>query len=244
MDSRSVSGREGEVLHEIGSRGMVIFSPVDVDRFLGVSRLNTNRILSNMVRKGLAVRVERGKYALSSSFDELDVYEIVSEIFKPSYLAFWSALHYHGMTDQVPRMIFLVTTRRKRPFMLQGQWVRYVTLSRRFFFGYERNGKVVVSDREKTVIDCLMHPEYSGGVGQVFGALSEELEGSKLVEYCLRTGSPAVASRLGYLLDRKGLVFDREGLRSMIDTYTKLDPRGDYSGLDPGWKLYVNGDVA
>ncbi len=239
-----MSRREGEVVHQIRSRDMVIFTARDIGRFLKTSRVNTHRIISSMKKKGLMKSVERGKYVLTEAWEELDVYEIVPEIFKPSYIGFWSALHYHNMTDQVPRTVFVATTKRKKPLQLQGQTIRYVTIKSRLFFGYQRFGKALVSDREKTVIDCLGHLEYSGGIGQVYEAVTDQLDPGKMVDYCLRTGSSAIASRLGYLMERKGLDFEKDGLKAMLRTYAKLDSGGGYSDLVRDWKLYVNKEIA
>jgi len=109
-----------------------------------------------------------------------------------------------------------------------------------FFFGYERYDKVVVSDREKTVIDCLRHPEYSGDISQIYDAISDDLDTEKLIEYCKKTNSSAIASRMGYILDKKGLKFEKEEVKKIINTYTKLDPKEKKSDLNSEWKLYVN----
>lgn len=231
------------MISEIRSRDMVVFTHRDVNRFLDISKENTYRIIGNMIEKDLVKRVERGKFILNEVWNELDIYEIVPEIFQPSYIAFWSALHYHGMTDQVPRAVFLVTTKRKKPLKFQGQKIKYVTVKRSLFFGYERYGKVVVSDMEKTVIDCLRHPEYSGGISQIQDAISDELNTDRLIDYCKLAGSSAVASRLGYMLEKKDIEFEKDELKELIDTYTKLDPDQERSVLRSEWKLYVKSDV-
>lgn len=240
MESVSVARRESQVRDEIRARDMVVFTPRDVSRFLDISRGNAYRIIGNMSDKGLVRRVEKGKYMLAETWNELDVYEIVPEIFTPSYIAFWSALHFHKMTDQVPRTVFMATTKRKRSLEIQGERVRYVTVKGSLYFGYERYEKVVVSDREKTVIDCLRHPQYSGGLSLVYDALTADLNTKRLVDYCARTKSSAIASRLGYMLDKKGLDFNDKRLKVLVNSYTKLDPEGRNEDLDREWKLYVN----
>ncbi|MEA1994527.1 MAG: hypothetical protein U9N35_09095 [Euryarchaeota archaeon] len=240
MKGVSVSKRESQVISEIKSRDMVIFTPQNIRRFLKISQENTYRIIENMKDKDLIRGIERGKYVLTEIWNELDIYEIVPEIFKPSYIAFWSALHYHGMTEQVPRTVFLITTRRKRPMRIQEQKVQYVTVKKEFFFGYERYDKVVVSDKEKTVIDCLRHPEYSGGISHIYDAISDDLSTEKLINYCKKTNSSAIASRIGYILDKKGVEFEKEELKKIISTYTMLDPKQEKSDLNTEWKLYVN----
>lgn len=236
----SISKRESQVISQIKEKDKIIFTPKDVARFLDISKQNTHRVLKNMKEKDLIKRVERGKYILRETWEELDIYEIVPYIFKPSYIAFWSALHYHDMTDQVPRTVFLMTTKRKRSLKLQGQKIQYVTIKRDFFFGYERFEKVIVSDKEKTIIDSLRHPEYSGGISHLTESIPDNIDTEKLIDYCKKTDSSTIASRLGYILDKKGLRFNKEKLKDMIDTYSKLDPKRNKTDLNTEWKLYVN----
>jgi len=243
MNGTSTSRREAQVIEEIEGRDIVIFTPRDVRHFLGISRENTYRIITRMEEKGLLVRLERGKYILKSELEELDILEVVSQLFSPSYIGFWSALHFHGMTDQVPMKVFVATTRRKRNLDLAGQEIVYVTIKREMFFGYESYGKVIASNREKTIIDCLRQPENAGGVVQIFEALTEDLDVSRLIEYCQMTDSSAVASRLGFILEKKGLIERGDELQDMISTYTKLDPLGENTNPNKKWKIYVNREI-
>ncbi|MFP4051031.1 MAG: hypothetical protein ACLFVB_04750 [Thermoplasmata archaeon] len=236
----SISKRESQVISEIKSKDKIIFTPKDVGRFLDISKQNVYRIIGNMKEKDIIKSIERGKYILTEQWNELDIYEIVPEIFKPSYIAFWSAMHYHDMTNQVPRTVFLITTKRKRSLTIQSQKIRYITVKKEFFFGYERYAKVIVSDREKTIIDSLRHPEYSAGISHIYESLPKNLNTDKLLTYCKKTNNSTIASRLGFILDKKEIEFKRDELKNMIKTYSKLDPKKENKNLNSEWKLYVN----
>lgn len=241
MNSTAVSAREAEVIEAIETRGLIVFSPRDIARFLGSSRRNVYRILGNMVEKGLVTRLRQGVYVLSETYDRLDSYELASALEPASYIGFWSALHLHHLTDQVPRTIFLATTTQKRPLTIQGQQVRFVRLSPRAFFGYERSGDVVVSDPEKTIIDCLRLPEHAGGIRHIDRAMNRTaLDGARLTEYARQLDNGAVAARLGYLGDRHDIAVDRKALSSLIRSYTRLDPAGDRTNPNREWQLYTN----
>jgi predicted transcriptional regulator of viral defense system len=63
---------------------------------------------------------------------------------------------------------------------------------------------VQVTDREKTIIDCLDRPSLGGGIGEVVKALEEvgrELDWRRTTEYLRRFGSGAVVKRLGFLVE-------------------------------------------
>lgn len=240
MKSTPVSPREAEVIEAVTSRDLLVFSPRDVRRFLGLSDRNTYRILDNMVEKGLARRLAQGTYILSETDDEHGSYEIVSALEPASYIAFWSALHFHGLTDQVPRPMFVAVTKQKRSLTVHGQSVRFVRIAPAAFFGYERYGEAVVSDPEKTVLDCLRHPDYAGGVRHVYVAIPDDIDVDRLVRYAERLDSGAVAARVGYLLERRALLEDAERLARLVSTYSKLDPSGERTNPIDRWKLYAN----
>lgn len=240
MDSTPVSAREAQVIDAVTDRDLLVFGPRDVRRFLDLSDRNTYRILDNMVEKGLVRRLAQGTYVLSETYDERDSYEIVSQLEPASYIGFWSALHFHGLTDQVPRTVFVAVTKQKRPLTVQGQSVQFVRMTPEAFFGYARYGDAVVSDPEKTVLDCLRLPDYAGGIRHVYDAIPDDLDVDRLVRYAERLGSGAVAARAGYLLDRKGLLDGPDRLRAMASTYTKLDPSAERTNPVDRWKLYAN----
>lgn len=228
------------MVEAVTERDLVVFGPGEIERFLGVSARNAYRILDSMVEKGLVHRLARGRYVLKETYEGLDSYGIVSHIEPASYVAFWSALHFHGMTEQVPRKIFVAVTKQKRSLRIQGQEVRFVRVKPGAFFGYDRYGRAVVSDSEKTFLDCLRLPGYAGGIRHVYESISADLDVEKIVRYAERLGSGAVAARAGYLLERKGLLDERDELTPLVTSYTKLDPSGERTNPVSEWKLYAN----
>lgn len=45
---------------------------------------------------------------------------IAPYLIQPAAVAYWSALHYWQMTEQIPRTTFVQSTKRKRPVEIQG----------------------------------------------------------------------------------------------------------------------------
>lgn len=240
MNSTSISKREAEVIDAIEDRDIVVFGPRDVERFLTVSSRNATRILTNMVDKDLIRRLGRGEYVLTETYDSRDSYELASHLEPASYIGFWSALHFHGLTEQVPRTIFIAVTKQKRSRHIQGQTVRFVRVSPATFFGYDQYGGTVVSTPEKTLLDCLRLQEYAGGIQLVYDAIPPDLDVDRVIQYAHRLGNGAVAARLGYLLERNGLLDGRDRLQSLVSSYAKLDQSGERTNPIAEWKLYAN----
>ena len=100
---------------------------------------------------------------------------------------------------------------------------------------------------KKTIIDCLTHPVYAGGIietakGLWFG--SEEIDWERLVDYGERNHSQAALQRLGFWLERLGLgdealLMRLEGGRGQ--NYARLEIPGPAAGSrDPRWRIIVN----
>ena len=144
----------------------------------------------------------------------------------------WSALAYHGLTEQVPRAITASTPRdivtprmrdRSRDqqvpastWDVDGLSVRYVRVSSDHFWGFDQIwvdefSRVSIMDRERSVLDGFVSPSVFGSLHEILGVLEEhlqEIDIPRLVEYALRFGRAAVTKRLGYALEELGIAPD------------------------------------
>lgn len=62
-------------------------------------------------------------------------YVIAAHLIQPAAVAYWSALHYWNMTEHIPDVVFVQSTRRKRPLEVLGMRFRFVTVKEAHFFG-------------------------------------------------------------------------------------------------------------
>ena len=162
-------------------------------------------------------------------------------------MSFWSALHFHGLTEQVPHTTFVATTRRRKAVTFREMYFQFVTIQPGAFFGYQRELlaelPVVVADRPKSILDSLNLPQYAGGISEVAKALQMALaeasvQMSVLLEYADRLHNGSLRSRLGYLLELLGQ--STTGLKASSGP-VKLDPQSPARGrFNRRWKIYVN----
>lgn len=258
----SLSDSEASLLTTLAAEGREIFGTRDAHGVLGEDR-STQDTLERLVQKGWLERIEKGKYLivpLEAGPDRTwteDALVIAGHLVAPAMIAYWSALNYWNLTEQVPRITYVQTTSRKenrRPEVL-GMRFRVVRVKEQRFFGghgYPAGGSTVtVTDREKTIIDCLDRPDLSGGVPEVSKALEEGSPGfdwDRITEYLERFESGAVVKRLGYLVEALELP-DPPG-PCTVDRWLDLRT-GGISKLDPSnprephriatrWRLHVN----
>jgi predicted transcriptional regulator of viral defense system len=194
-----LSRLENEVLEKLKSEGLSVFRVNDVSLLLKFSKVKTYNVLKALKKKQAIEPVQAGFFAIAGASD----FAVGAGLNWPSYLSFWSALNYHDLSDQTPKVLFFASVKRKR--FIKG--FKYVVLSRKRFFGYFSAGEAVVAEVEKAIVDCLLFPKYSGGAREIFSALKaglKELNVKKLADYALRVESKAVVRRLGFLLEECG----------------------------------------
>src|SRR2546421_6786143 len=80
---------------------------------LGLSLKRTNILLRSLEQAGLARRLRSGLWALRPDPDPFSVPPYLTAPF-PAYVSMWSALARHGMIEQIPRVVSVVSTDRTR----------------------------------------------------------------------------------------------------------------------------------
>jgi predicted transcriptional regulator of viral defense system len=177
------------------------------------------------------------------------------ELVSPAAIAYWSALNHHGMTEQIPRTVFVATNHHVQKSTKETLGVNFqiISIQPKKFFGIEKDWineqPFSITDKEKTIIDGLDLPKYVGGVGEIAKALAQswqELNEEKLREYTVKIGNTAVAKRLGFLMEALGLG-NPDTLRKALSLgagFSPLDPtlpkRGKHSRR---WGLLINAEV-
>lgn len=256
--TRSPLGRtEARFLAKIGV--LPTFSIADARRALGHKKNDpTRQFLERLQSKGWIKRIRRGRFAvipLSSGEDrtpQLHEFIIAMELVSPAAIAYWSALNHHGMTEQLPRTVFVATNHpvRRSPGEVFGVRYKIVSLRPERFFGIQKDWisemPFFVTDREKTIIDGLDLPQYAGGVGEIAKALSAswtQIDEFRLRKYAAKIGNSAVAKRLGFLMETLGLgnVEKFRKAVALASGFSLLDPalprRGKYNRR---WGLLIN----
>lgn len=256
-ERKSLSKTESILLSKLSEEETEIFTVKDVSNTLNKSDAESRKIISNLKAKRWIEKIEAGKYLIiplsagvKPKYTEHE-FIIGSKLVEPYYVSYWSALNYHHMTEQIPFSVFIATTKRKSNKEVLGVRYIFVTLSKNKFFGFAKAsiaGKGInISDREKTIADCLDRPEYCGDITEAAKALkSKGLSFGKIVDYAVKMGNATILKRLGYLSELLKLDLDKELKEKMLKNLSK-----GYSILDPSvktregkynekWRLLVN----
>jgi len=250
------------VAQRLRQHDLFYFTPALLADLFRLDRRRAYRVIARLKGDGLIAEVEKGKYLLLGLEPERVLSNplfIACHLVAPSYVSYWSALHFYGFTEQVPLTTFVATTKKKRPVTYRDFRFRFVTIKPRKFFGYRREMlgdlPVVVADEAKAIVDSLDLPDYAGGVAEVAKALRAALDMvdvqrppadidrasvnvDTLVRYANRMEDRSLGSRLGFLLETFG--HSAEGLIRSASP-VKLDPSRSRIGEPaPRWHIVVN----
>lgn len=257
---KNLSRLETKLLATLSAEGKNIFTLPDAAKILAKDRTRIRQAIYELAEKGWLKYLEKGKYlivpleaGLEGSWSE-ETFVIASLLISPYAISYWSALNYYGYTEQIPRTVFVETTKRKFKTETEvlGIPYKFVTLKPHKFFGtttiWFGNKKVIITDKEKTVVDCLDHPEYCGGIVEaakgLANALDDKIDLKKLTQYAKKMNNRAIFKRLGYLseiLELPVADYLRQWRKLISSGYVLLDPLSAKTGkFNSQWNIRVN----
>ncbi|MDV3104691.1 type IV toxin-antitoxin system AbiEi family antitoxin domain-containing protein [Thermococcus waiotapuensis] len=230
------------------------FTVMEARNKLGIDGKLLNYYLRELTKEGFLRRLTRGIYAVTPNPSQppaTDEFLLASLIVKPSAIAYWSALNYYGLTEQIPGIAFVQTPRKRgypREMSIGGQRFKVITVRPHKFFGLDTikvgRRNISITDPEKTLIDCLDKPQYCGGIIEVMKALRNgSFDRETILEYAEEMRNTAVLKRLGFLSERLGLGLEREIKihEKSLRSFPLLDPTMPSKGrFDRKWGLRVN----
>ncbi|MCK4406521.1 MAG: hypothetical protein KAT33_01145 [Bacteroidales bacterium] len=230
--------------------GYDIFS---VQMIKDTNRLAVKKIhqaIRTLSRSGLIIKLERGKY-IRSGF--IDSFVIANFLAPDGGIAYWSALNYHGITEQFVNVVFVQTAKRKNEeITINGSRYKFIKVNSRKITGYKTvgygNHKYKITDLEKTIVDCFDLPHLAGWYQEIIKAFNQaKTNQNKLIKYCKAINNVSVIKRLAFLSE----LLEKPNMEKFID-FAQQTINKDYSlfeiekkrkgKLNSRWKLIINMD--
>lgn len=257
-----------ELVRLLASKGYRIFTTGQAREMaphVGLKNAYLLEAIHHLRNNGWIVPIRKGLYAISSSVPGVMAaheFEIAMSLVTPAAISHWSAMQYHGLTEQTPRVITVLTTigasiPRRRNNKGQGNIFKVSDITYRFiqmkperFFGMEKvwvgDARVDITDPERTLLDGLMMPRYCGGFAEVLHAFEmrgKDLDVERIIEYSHRLDL-VNSKRLGWVLEtimKVGKKRLKPLERIEINSYRRLDPTGSPRGpYNQRWMLQEN----
>jgi len=262
MPATGLSGKNRGVLADLNRTFPGPFTVAEAAEAIGMERSRSARLLRQFASSGWLRRLQRGLYATvpleahDAEAWSADPWAIAATALAPGYVGGWTALGHWGLTDQIFSTTAFVTSRpvphRRREIGGARFDLRHRPESA--MFGLRRVWRdgtpVRISDRERTLIDCLDDPSLGGGLRHSAEAIqayaeSGDVSWQLLTEYGDRLGNRTAFKRLGYLAEALNIADDALSntlLQRLSAGIGKLDPAlPDEGPIDSRWGLRING---
>jgi len=226
-----------------------------------VADLSGNRetaysIIKAYKKKGLIENVKRDLWVAMSLETKRPVpnrYAIGSHASPGAYIAYHSALEYHGIANQVYYEVYAASVSRFRTFEHDGLTYTHVQTSTDVGV-VDKPGGVRVTDLERTVLDGINDFSKVGGLEELLRsiALIPLLDGNKLIEYLATYDKVFLFQKAGYVLEHfKESLKLNDGFFNACKTgitgskrYLYPSLQNESSTYHAGWALCVPRDLS
>jgi predicted transcriptional regulator of viral defense system len=247
MEKNTPTKMKTQILNFIADNEILVFS---LEELLALSGYDYSRLkyaLETMIKAEQIFRLENGHYCVRNCNN---VHLIANFLLKDSQIAYWSALNLHGLTEQIPNVVYSQSTHKKNDKTIFNVLYKFVRMKPEKTFGIMQMGygneMFRITNIEKTLLDCFDLPQYSGGYAELIRAFySAKVKSARLLEYGLKMNNLAIIKRMAFLselFEMKGFTrFQQEVLRRINQNYTLIDPLGENKGkFVSKWSIRLN----
>ena len=202
-----------------------LFDLIKAARKLKASKGYLRLFLHRLARKKVIVPIEKNKYTLCK-----DPWVVASHIAWPSYISGWAALRHHNFTEQLPNIIEVVTSKKRRKLKLsfEGMKIKIIITSPKRIFGFikilREERELFIAEPEKALLDAALFKSISfSEIRDIVVSHFARLQKDKFVAYLIKLGSKSLIKRFGFLLEQAGKDYYARLQKHMDHNYILLD---------------------
>jgi len=146
------------ILSFINELERAVFTTREIVLKSGKSKSTVTQSLKYLCRQGILIKVYRGIWALVGQ--KISPHTIIPFLLprRRAYVSFITALHLHGIIEQIPQVITLASTSHTRTIRTKLGAFSIHRIAPSFYKGfdwYKGNGSFLIAEPEKALIDSL-----------------------------------------------------------------------------------------
>jgi predicted transcriptional regulator of viral defense system len=136
-----------------------VFTSRELAASSGKSPSTTTQALNYLARQGLVLKVYRGIW-IETGNNRISQYSIIPFLFsrQRAYVSFISALHLHGIIEQIPQVVTLASTGHSKIIRTKLGDFSVHQITPKYFKGfdwYREDGTFLIAEPEKALADAL-----------------------------------------------------------------------------------------
>lgn len=182
-----------------------IFNMEDVNEFYN-NMDSARSAIKRLMKDGMVAKIRNNMYTCISGETGAPVanrFQIASHITPTSYVSHHTAMEYYGITDQVYYDVYVSSETSFRDFTFDGY--TYCFVISKSLEGIEKppySGGVVVTNLERTIVDCIKDMNKISGVEEVVQNIESihRMQENRLLKYLELYQNQFLYQKMGYLL--------------------------------------------
>jgi len=212
---------ETSVIARLSYEKISIVRREQIAQWFEFPRVVLDKTISRLSKKGILRSITKGVYFYSPleagpSGMNINEFLVPSIVFPKGnyYVGYTSMYNYYGLLDQISQTMYILNTSLQRKKTIGNRFFKMVRISPRRMYGIKRlslrDCEVLVSDRERTLVDMMYFSAPVGGLRRAFEILQSQVEAKKinvkkLVQYAVRFPSKSTRKRIGFALEQGGV---------------------------------------
>ncbi|MFC1485305.1 type IV toxin-antitoxin system AbiEi family antitoxin [bacterium] len=217
---RCFGSKEMEVISRLAYEKITIITKKQFDEMFG-AKLVTRHILYQLKKKGILKSINRGIYYYSpieSGPNGIRINEfLIPSLLFPKrnyYLGFGTMYNYYGFTDQIFQTFYVLNTSIQKDRSIDSRKFKLLRIKKNRLYGLTKikvqDSEVIVSNRERTLIDLIYFPDPVGGLKKAFEIFKlqikdKKIDVKKLIKYTILFPNVSTRKRIGFLLEKCGI---------------------------------------
>jgi len=213
--------REREVVARLTYEKTSIITKEQFDKYFNFPKRVKEKTLFRLKKKGILIAIKRSVYfysPLESGPSGLSINEfLVPPVLFPKgnyYIGYSTMYNYYGFTEQIFQTMYILNTFFQREKTINNLRYKMIKISAKRMYGSEKlkinDTNVIVSDKERTLIDMFYFSEPVGGIRKAFEIIKEQVKKrrvdvSKLIKYAVKFPNISTRKRIGFTLEQAGV---------------------------------------
>lgn len=252
--------KETEVVSRLSYEKTAIITREQLIKMFDFKSSLLNQVVFRLKRKGILKTIKNGVYFYSPlesgpAGSNINEFLIPSVLYPKNnyYVGYSTMYNYYGFTDQIFQIMYVLNTDKQCEKIIGNTRFKMIKISPKRMYGLEKinitNADVIVSDKERTLIDLIYYAKPVGGLGNAFKILKDQVEKKKInvkkfIEYASGFPSVSTRKRIGFILDECGLsnkalspLLRSIKMTSLSNLYSVKSRKGE---INNKWKIIEN----
>ncbi len=256
--TRNFGPIETKIIARLSYEDITVITAKELDELFGLSPVDRAKIVFRLKRKNILAPIKRGVYvfspleagSLGRGIDEF----LIPPLYCPKndyYIGYSTMFNYYGFSEQLFQTVYVLNTSFRREKSIGGVSFKFLKISEKRMYGLKtiqvKDQDVIISDKERTMIDLLYFSKSLGGIGPASSIFKQIIQEEKcdiknVIGYACAFPNVTLRKRVGILLESVGVkeLLLRPLERSVKDTAISSLAGSRRGTINKKWRVIIN----